>query len=440
MSNYKELLNTLCSEINKIVEFIEIKSEKWKRSGNNRELKEVINYNVSIQVSYYKSHRKIIELQAYKDLLGLISSDPILSKGPKKAGHHGKPEVIIQKVIFESFDKEINVFNCEKAISSLTKITKCLNSKKLKYEANARLIGVEIPAGIIKINENVELHKLNETELNERQPIIDFPIIVGFDNYHLTNHLTEIRANFEISLKEDVVNPIIKANGAASSKAKEMFDDVMTAFRLFKSGDIVLGPISGKCDLGSFGSHYQGTSLKVFSDNMHIESNEENSLVKTYKLVENIKSQDKVLYRALNRFLLGKQRIDIFERLVDYVISWEMIVLRNKKSNGPQGELSYRFSINSSSLISSAVKRTNRLKMFNYTKILYTLRSLYVHGEDKDKMYKEINKTEYNNVNELLESFEILFQKVLFWLMSLETNERPYQKEKGWEKLLWKMS
>src|SRR5207248_6035052 len=70
-----------------------------------------------------------------------------------------------------------------------------------------------------------------------------------------------------------------------------------------------------------------------------------------YKMLKD-PSPDTVPGRALRRIVLGQRRKDYEDRLVDYVIAWEALLLTHDGSPLMQ-ELSYRFAVNGSVLLAA---------------------------------------------------------------------------------------
>jgi len=62
---------------------------------------------------------------------------------------------------------------------------------------------------------------------------------------------------------------------------------------------------------------------------------------------------------SIHRFLLGRQRTDPFDRLVDFVIAWEAILL-TQNGDPMKGELSYRFSVNGATVLNASSRQSTK--------------------------------------------------------------------------------
>jgi hypothetical protein len=148
---------------------------------------------------------------------------------------------------------------------------------------------------------------------------------------------------------------------------------------------------------------------------------------------------DKVLERALHRFLLGRQRLDLLDRFVDCVIAWESLLLTNNKQSTSE-EVSYRFRINGATILHAAKIETNRINGLKIMKGFYSVRSKIVHGASNKDIDAEIKKAGVSGIQEICNDLEEIFRRTVFWLANLKAVERPYNKEYGWEQLIWGIS
>ncbi len=73
-----------------------------------------------------------------------------------------------------------------------------------------------------------------------------------------------------------------------------------------------------------------------------------------------------------------------------------------------------------------------------YMKKVYEIRSTIVHGGDCKSINNELKKLGLDNLSILNNELAELYRKVIFWLSTIEKEDRPYQKAFGWELLLRK--
>jgi hypothetical protein len=168
-------------------------------------------------------------------------------------------------------------------------------------------------------------------------------------------------------------------------------------------------------------------------------------------------SEDRVIETAVDRFLIGKKRNTHhpnrinepnWDKIVDYVIAMETLFLT---VNGQpiNDELSYRFSLNGSSLLERAVGGNVRA-IFHALKSLYGLRSAVVHGGTESAILRTANKfiehleadqpDHQHSLGRLLvicRQVEDWILKTFLYLRVVPSTERPFRKKDGWEELLW---
>jgi hypothetical protein len=129
-------------------------------------------------------------------------------------------------------------------------------------------------------------------------------------------------------------------------------------------------------------------------------------------------------------------RRSLIDKLVDYVIVWESILLTTGGKALTQ-ELSYRFSLNGSSLLATACKIKDRRSLFIKMRFLYSLRSSLVHGGHDRSIEKKFKTGEFGSLEHACRFLETNFTAALWWLIEIAVENRPYKKEGGWEDLLW---
>ena len=112
-------------------------------------------------------------------------------------------------------------------------------------------------------------------------------------------------------------------------------------------------------------------------------------------------------------------------------------------------ELSYRFKLNGTSLLSKLIDIDKRT-LFKSLSEIYNLRSRIVHGSDtKDvvksgKKYIELLRISQEQDITEFEIFRLVCDQLEQWLVlifeymaGIDIEERPYKKPGGWEDLLW---
>ena len=100
-------------------------------------------------------------------------------------------------------------------------------------------------------------------------------------------------------------------------------------------------------------------------------------------------------------------------------------------------ELSYRFAVNGSSLISRLKGAQSPIECYRKMKAAYAVRSEIVHGAAGGPQSKTLRSGEFSNVDEVCNYLESKFRGIVFLLADLPDGGRLYQRHTGWEELLW---
>lgn len=436
MDNLESIIQNLCKRAESLISTIsKIKNrQKWIRINGSVTLKEFPQIESALQIAFIdESFTSSDEYQAIEQFL---KTDSVFSTSTERGGYHGLPNRLINRILLKAMTLNNGniTFDPKFAKNELNYFKSCFHSKEVLYKARARIFGVELPIPRINITDNIYLVKLTDVEMNERQEFIDISNLEDNDSKSLFEY-TEIRMIFKIPINENIESPVLSTGNESSKKSRKAFNDVIAALRLIKSGNIELGAIHISSFISSFATD-NIYKLYISLSKIKINDSDIDSLLRAYRIVTEFQRSDKILERALNRFLLGKQRHDPVDRLIDYVIAWESILL-TVNGNAIMNETSYRFGINGSSLLYASDAEKDRISGLKLMKEIYSIRSKIVHGASKEDINKEINKAEFNNLTDLVSDIEEKFRKVTFWLSDLKRDDRPYFKLGGWEQYLW---
>jgi hypothetical protein len=205
------------------------------------------------------------------------------------------------------------------------------------------------------------------------------------------------------------------ATNMAVQVASEIFSRVLQATLLTFRGAAGLGAL--RLSGGVPGMPY-GRSMSrsmPFFGTMVIGKRSTSRLRVAYDLILGGRSSDKTLTRAFHRFLLGRNRADFVDKLVDYVIAWEALLL-TQEGNALAQEMSYRFSINGAALLFTLGRQTERTTYFKKMLSAYRARSAVVHGGTDADRDKALGVGGFQNIGELCTFLEDHFRETIFWL------------------------
>lgn len=281
----------------------------------------------------------------------------------------------------------------------------------------------------------LRLHRLNRAERNERQPGLQ-PLFGAppVPQFWAEAHKVEAEVSFLITVDRSEDNALFKASNRAFSTAVEAFEPLREALALIGPGRVTIGSINVSGGLTPIPRPISGVVDDVPSGSVVLRKGNHAKL-ESFDLLRRGNSPDRVLERALRRFFLAGQRSDLEDRLVDLVIAWEALLLTQEKS-AIMDELTYRFSINGSSLLKRAGRKEGEEFLFRSMQTAYRLRSAIVHGSS-DKIPKLLAKRGLETIGDPVSFLEGGFRSAVDYLKDIPHDDRPYVAKMGWEKLLW---
>lgn len=334
--------------------------------------------------------------------------------------------------------------NEEPIFAALHQIEECLEANEMDYAFRLHLTNVAIEADF-ELASDVWFRKLPSQVIHATYPILDtfFPVS-NMIAEHWNKHCVEV---------------VISCRGKPAdmqrrSQIEEQDAIVSSLIHPFLLSAL---PPGGRPYVTHFdsdspverASHLRGVGGISFEPYV-LTSEDITSLRSSYRFLQAV-DNDRVLATAVDRFILGLKQGEHhpnrvnephWDKIVDYVIAMETLF-------SVDTELSYRFRLNGSSLLSRATGEDVR-QLFHALKHLYELRSKVVHGAEDSAILKAANKfilrLEIDNENYkhslgrmilISRKVESWLRKAFFYLGGLETANRPYLKADGWEDLLW---
>ncbi len=411
--------------------------EKWVIKGGELKFQAVRNLEWTIFSWWARQSKDVERFPSYNAFKKAVAEDPVLGKAYEKSGYWGQFQSILNRVVGEAAQiKRGSIsFDIEGGQRTLEEFREIHTGSPLKFRAWARVIGIEMKVRSIELEKSLKLVRLTVSEFNDRQPFPNAMSLMPMPSYH-RNQLAELRAEFTFPVKESNSNPVLGADGAGRNFGNDLIEKGMSAFLLAKPGRIALGPKAtrGGVMQGEMYSYYTLPNLMMMPE-MHINKTDAEKIRLAYKLLTDSKVYDEVMERGLHRFLLGRQRQDLVDKIVDYLIAWESLLLTTKDGPTTQ-ELSYRFALNGASLL-SRTRKLDPQEGYMKMKAAYACRSNIVHGGSAEKLKKALNRGGFDDLGKLAQFLEVSFRDTVYWLSGIPKQERPYLQQGGWEKLLW---
>jgi hypothetical protein len=338
-----------------------------------------------------------------------------------------QPTQILAILIKSSFLSSTKCFSPKILLEKLNEVIVIIDSGVYEVTLVGRLHGIKLETDLIEIESDIYLTHLDTEAINERQPLI-------------TTHPTKIAtvdysdSNVEITIKEQYK---IVGHNDWQGDLNLKLENVVKAIKLYKHGRFQLYPITFCNSLTGGMGLFGYIEPKLAGNNVTLSDTDIDGLKKAFSVVKLI-SQDTVLERSFSRFLIGLDERIPEEQLVDFVIAWESI-LQTVNGTSNKAELVYRFSLNGAALLCEVDNSREFTQTQAYMKKVYEIRSTIVHGGDSKSINSELKKLGFNSLSILNDEFAELYRKVIFWLSTIEKEDRPYQKKAfGWELLLRK--
>ncbi len=339
-------------------------------------------------------------------------------------------------------------------LEDLTRLANAIQSGTLEYTITLRLTNIDLAAEF-EIAPDVRLHKLSVdafvAKYALKQEQIPVPAVPPSIGAYWTKHRVEaVITGSGTAAELQALSNVAPLDQVANSLLEPFLLAEIPVLRPAVTHIYIESPIG-------LWAH-QGSSNGYFVSEPHLLSQDEIARLKDmYQFLANDVPQDRVLERAVDRFILGRKsgihhpnRVNQpnWDKIVDYVMALETLFLTAKDGNRNQ-ELAYRFRLNGSSIIGRAsgadVHRT-----FHALNALYNLRSAVVHGSDEKRVIDaandfvaraRIDRADYqHSLGRLLlicECLEEWIRKTFHYLRGVSKFERPYNRKDGWEEMLW---
>lgn len=320
------------------------------------------------------------------------------------------------------------------------------SNQDINYQISFRLLNIKIEENL-DISENISIRILTKEEIKQKYPLDKnlYRLSENEENhwfehncelvFNFYGNKKDIENNIKIELTNQIENRVL--NSFILSGICEKQNPYATHWSLESSYRNILNT-----------QGYRGMTFTPFL----ITKVELDKIKKSFKIITEAE-KDKILDTSFERYFIAKQKrfqhiyktnYPNWDKIVDYAIAFETIFLTPL-----QLELSYRFKLNGTSLISKTETRDKRI-IFNALGELYKLRSKIVHGGNSEsirgqakKLVKALSLNTENHEHDIgiliiiCNQLDEWFFKIFELLSNLDINDRPYKKAEIWEDWLW---
>lgn len=433
----------LCDLLRKCEELLTpalIKNEKWQILDDTRMTTvEIPNHAQSIYIAFAMKTEVVKSTSEYVDASSAYYRDSVFRNASHSAGHWGAFESVVVRVLQRAgtVKRSSVVVDYPAAVSASRDLQKLFSQKLVKYHTRARVFGVDLSQKSFELSDGASLHRLTRKERNSRMPaIVPYGFGSNTDFTQLGHSKCEVRLDLTVPVDHSTKGAHFDAHQQASQLAHDVLENVISAILLAKSGRILLGDIEVLGGVPGISSGRLVRADSIPPTNLTVASADIESIKSAQALVAGGSRSDNTLTRSLQRFLLGRKRNDASDRLVDYVVAWESILLTSHGSPIAQ-EMSYRFALNGASLLSRTRRDISARDANKKFKQSYAVRSKIVHGGSKSEIEKALSAAGFNSIVELCTFLESQYRKSVSYLTAIPRKDRPYLKPGGWEDLIW---
>ena len=331
----------------------------------------------------HQNDKTILNLSEYKSLIGYINKDKrfiLLRKIDENQAQH-IPHIAFFSFLSQLVEKTGSFKFSSQAFDKLyEEYEHYLYLDAIIYQCFCLLINFQSDIERIKLNNGLIIKKISN---NERRKILKMRTTRELD-------LLQVKwiIQFRVSIKRKERFTYIPAS--------ENFDNLITALRLFKDGVVGYNNIYA-FTLASWDKSMRANLVeRKFSGKKYILSKSEvHEFKKWWKEFTKFKSlmKRKEIEIAIRRFNYAYERVSLEDKLIDYIIAFESLLLTGEQ------EKKFRFALSGAFLLGKekkVLKERNRYmkEVKEYLSEAYKLRSNIVHGSKKLKKKIEIDKKE----------------------------------------------
>lgn len=331
-----------------------------------------------IHAYLFLSYKEIANSSAFKSFVGyMFETREIEQLHSKREIERMLPQSFLAKLI----DRERISWNFnEKKFNRIYEsFENYLFSETVPYKFFVILPQLKIESKEMVLNENLKIKRMPDEEFKKLAGSFLTEFYHRFDFFPETLMLERV---IQVRKKPRVV--MNSPTREQSEETRNLFIKVITALRLFKKGKVGFDKIYGEV-LSDWegGRRSTDSSLtKSIGGNLQLQKPEELDFIEFWNFLRDIdlKTLDKNLRIAVNRFNSAFMRRDLEDRLIDYVIA--LTSLFSKKNEAGLGR--YRLSMRITLFL--AKEPETRKKIRKEILEIYDVRSAIVHGNEIKKL------------------------------------------------------
>ena len=380
----------------------ELVKDIFKCSGYSieQEYNEQLNFH-----SYFDKNPRFFEIIESSDLVELLISN---QNHFKNVDIYNKEKIVdtIKNYIVFLYQKE------QKIVFDKEELEKYANELESYFIGHEMIFISKSPLdGFYSNVERIELEKglfIQRISLNEREEL-----------FSSASFLSRFTRRKLLINEYWLINEYVPNEETINEYAQFIEEEFLKFLRIFKNGTI--GIHHNKSELKYWNPDYlfySGLSSQLFTHvvgngNYIIKKDEKNQFIDLWTKYRKIDfSRDGALNIAIKRFNDSFTRRDVEDRIIDLMIAFEALFLKEDEKM----ELTFKLALRTAIFLKN--KDVEGDNLFNFMKVAYNTRSNIIHGvktKDKIKVKKSINVGEYDEftLHEFLNKLEDVFRKSL---------------------------
>lgn len=252
-------------------------------------------------------------------------------------------------------------------------------SDKLTYIVFSPLQHFDCQINEFKLNERLSIRKITDEEKNQLWKMLKFSHIPTIDIHFLHYGIFDVCQPDKIIIEDGSVSKLDEKI-SETQLMKDSIRRLISALRLFKKGSFGTNLIQFTPVGNPFGFGFSTSEIgyKSFLGPTYILCKEEIEIFLNFwnDIKQVVQITPKFLSIAIQRFDFGIERVRIEDKLIDYMISFESLFLKEDEKL----ELKYKLANRVAILFGKDGNEAR--KIFNFINKAYILRSKIVHGTD----------------------------------------------------------
>lgn len=429
----------LLVDCERVIKPYAVQGQKWEVVDKNRkQTKAVLDERASISYSYSQAQSTVAGLATYEAAKAAFERDKIFGKAAELAGYWGTFDAVLGLVISASAQMRRSglVLAHAAGLEKLRELRRTFSKTHIECDAKAKIFGIQLTRKHMHLPDDIELIRLNIRERNKQQPVMNAYHAHGWNEMMWMDSESELRVHVTVPVDHSKEGALFLAQNEALQTSSTLFSNVVDAILVALPGKVEVGATELRGELEWLPSGRRIREAAPPPANTMVGQRDVSRIGIAYDLISGGRKGDKTLSRALHRFILGRRRSDLVDRLVDYVIAWEAVSLTHE-GNPIAQELSYRFALNGASLLAAVDSRKGPFYHNTRMRAAYVVRSTVVHGGGDSEINRRLRAGDFDSLQEVCDYLEQGFRSVLLWLANKAPSDRPYRKHNGWEELIW---